>query len=61
MTIDQCIKALERDRREPDKVLLHISSLKRAVDDARREFELGNDHVVWEILYIDHTTPEAIR
>lgn len=55
ITIDECLKALIRDRREPDKVLLNVASLKRALEDVRREFQVGDERQVWNMLYVDHT------
>lgn len=51
MTIDECIKAIERDRHEPDKVLLNVASLRRAVGDVAAVCDDGE--TVWRKLYID--------
>ncbi len=53
MTINECIRAIERDRREPDKVLCTLASLRRAMDDLRRDFENERMQEVWNALYID--------
>jgi hypothetical protein len=52
MTINDCLEALERDCREPDKVLLNLSSLKRAVSEVRQKVLEGDDEGAYNLLYV---------
>ena len=54
MTINECLIALERDRREPDKTLLNLASLRRALSDLRNME--GVTPEIWNALYVEPPT-----